>query len=90
MHPTPPTLPPRPPKRRKSLVLRFLGFAFAAGGILFLVGSALAGYMLWQISRDLPDYEKLANYEPPVMTRVHANDGSLIGECSREIGRAHV
>jgi penicillin-binding protein 1A len=84
MHPTPPTLPPPPPKRRKSLVLRFLGFAFAAGGILFLVGSALAGYMLWQISRDLPDYEKLANYEPPVMTRVHASDGSLIGECSRE------
>ncbi len=65
-------------------MLRFLGFAFAAGGILFAVGAAVAAYFLWQISRDLPDYEKLNNYEPAVMTRVHANDGSLIGEFARE------
>ncbi|WP_455474814.1 penicillin-binding protein 1A [Bartonella sp. B30(2025)] len=28
----------------------------------------------------LPDYEVLSLYEPPVMTRVHASDGSLIAE----------
>ena len=71
-------------KRRKSIVLRFLGFAFTAGAILFLVAAAVAGYFLWQISKDLPDYEGLAKYEPAVMTRVHANDGSLIGEFARE------
>ncbi|WP_164125859.1 transglycosylase domain-containing protein, partial [Stenotrophomonas maltophilia] len=26
----------------------------------------------------------LANYEPPVMTRVHASDGSLLAEYARE------
>ena len=76
--------PPATQRRRRSLILRFLGFAFTAGGILFVVGAAVAGYFLWQISRDLPDYEKLNNYEPAVMTRVHANDGSLIGEFARE------
>ncbi len=76
--------PPAKRKRRTSLTLRFLGFAFTAGGILFLVGAAVAGYFLWQISRELPDYEGLANYEPAVMTRVHAGDGSLIGEYARE------
>jgi penicillin-binding protein 1A len=76
--------PPVRKKRRTSLTLRFLGFAFTAGGILFLVGAAVAGYFLWQISKDLPDYEGLAKYEPAVMTRVHANDGSLIGEFARE------
>ncbi|WP_245296887.1 MULTISPECIES: penicillin-binding protein 1A [Rhodomicrobium] len=65
-------------------MLRLLGFAFAAGGILFIVAAAVASYFLWQISRDLPDYEGLANYQPGVMTRVHAGDGSLIGEFARE------
>ena len=40
--------------------------------------------MYWKYSQDLPDYAQLANYEPPVMTRVHAGDGSLIAEYARE------
>ena len=36
------------------------------------------------MSNELPDYEVLAKYEPPVMTRIHANDGSLIAEFARE------
>ena len=60
------------------LLVRFLGFLFAAGTILFLVGvSAVAG-LLWHYSKDLPDYTQLKNYEPPVMTRVHAADGTLL------------
>ncbi len=39
---------------------------------------------MWKVSKDLPDYEVLAKYEPPVMTRIHANDGSLIAEFARE------
>ncbi|HKJ62842.1 MAG TPA: transglycosylase domain-containing protein, partial [Hyphomicrobiales bacterium] len=79
-------MPPQQPrkKRRKSIVLRLLGFAFAAGGVLFVAAAAVAGYFLWKISSELPDYEGLANYEPAVMTRVHANNGSLIGEYARE------
>ncbi len=85
MYPNAPILPPRPQqKRRKSLLLRFFGFAFTAGVIVFLAGAAVAGYVLWQVTQELPDYDKLANYEPAVMTRVHANDGTLIGECATE------
>ncbi|MPZ56792.1 MAG: PBP1A family penicillin-binding protein [Rhizobiales bacterium] len=60
--------------------LRFLGFLFATGSVLFLVGVAGVGALLWHFSRDLPDYSQLQNYEPPVMTRVHAVDGSLLAE----------
>ncbi|MCH9808578.1 MAG: penicillin-binding protein 1A [Alphaproteobacteria bacterium] len=75
----------KPKKRRKrSLLLGFLGFGFAAAVVLFVVGSAVAGYMLMRASEDLPNYEKLAEYSPPVMTRIHANDGSLIAEYARE------
>jgi penicillin-binding protein 1A len=66
------------------LFLRFLGFLFAAGTIVFLVGVAAVAGLLWHFSKDLPDYTQLQNYEPPVMTRVHASDGSLLAEYAKE------
>jgi penicillin-binding protein 1A len=66
------------------LLLRFLGFLFAAGTILFVVGVAAAAGLLWHFSKDLPDYSQLQDYEPPVMTRVHAADGSLVAAYARE------
>ncbi|RJF76247.1 penicillin-binding protein 1A [Rhodopseudomonas palustris] len=65
-------------------LLRFFGFLFAAGTIVFLVGVAAAAGLIWHFSKDLPDYSQLQDYEPPVMTRVHASDGSLVGEYSKE------
>src|ERR1700726_1921575 len=62
------------------ILLRFLGFLFAAGTIVFIVGVAGAAGLLWHYSKDLPDYSQLQDYEPPVMTRVHAGDGSLVAE----------
>jgi penicillin-binding protein 1A len=66
------------------LMLRFLGFLFAAGTILFVVGVAGAAGLLWHFSKELPDYSQLKDYEPPVITRVHAGDGSLVAEFARE------
>src|ERR1700755_804961 len=60
------------------LLVRFFGFLFAAGTVVFLVGIAAAAGMIWHFSKDLPDYSQLQDYEPPVMTRVHAVDGSLL------------
>jgi penicillin-binding protein 1A len=83
-----PTLPPpkRPvrKKRKRSFLLSFLGYCFAAGVVFFIAASAGVGYLLYKNSKDLPDYESLAKYEPPVMTRIHAHDGSLIAEFARE------
>src|SRR5262244_3008415 len=66
------------------LLLRFLGWIFAAGTVLFLVGIAAAAGLLWHFSKDLPDYSQLQDYEPPVMTRVHAADGALVAEYAKE------
>ncbi len=65
-------------------MLRFFGFLFAVGMIVFVTAAAGAAFLLWKTSQELPDYEALANYEPPVMTRLHAHDGSLIAEYARE------
>ena len=76
--------PPEGGRRRRGFLLRFLGFAFAAGMVVFVAIAGAAGFVLWKVSKDLPDYEALAKYEPPVMTRIHANDGNLIAEFARE------
>ena len=61
-------------------LLRFLGFLFTVGTVLFLVGVAAVAGLIWHVSKDLPAYSQLQDYEPPVMTRVHASDGALVGE----------
>src|SRR5690242_21215658 len=66
------------------LFLRFFGFLFAAGTIVFVVGVTAAAGLLWHFSKDLPDYSQLQDYEPPIMTRVHAADGSLVAEYAKE------
>ncbi len=65
-------------------ILRFFGFLFSVGAIAFLIGGVGAGYFFWKFSQGLPDHAALANYEPPVTTRVHASDGSLLAEYARE------
>ena len=66
------------------LLLRFFGFLFTAGTIVFVVAIAGAAGMLWHYSQSLPDYNQLQDYEPAVMTRVHASDGALLAEYARE------
>lgn len=66
------------------MLLRFLGFLFALGTILGLVGAGIVAYVIWDASKDLPDYEVLAQYEPPVTTRIHAADGGLVAEYANQ------
>ncbi len=47
--------------------------------VFFLLFSAL-----WYFSSGLPDYKKLETYEPPVSSRVYANNGDLIAEYAIE------
>lgn len=65
-------------------VARLLGFLFATGALVFVVLACAATVTVWKFEKDLPDYTQLQNYEPPVMTRVQAGDGSLLAEYSRE------
>jgi penicillin-binding protein 1A len=66
------------------LLLRFFGFLFTFGTIIFLLGVGGAVGLYFHFSKDLPDYSQLQDYQPPVMTRVHASDGALLAEYARE------
>ena len=52
--------------------------------MLFVLAAGVFAAVVWKYEQGLPDYSQLKNYEPPVMTRVHAADGSLLAEYSRE------
>jgi penicillin-binding protein 1A len=54
------------------------------GCVLFLGVAAAAAIYLNGVAKDLPNYEVLASYEPPVATRVHAGNGALMSEYARE------
>ena len=51
---------------------------------LAVAGVAGAAVYLNSVSQSLPDYTVLKDYQPPVTTRVHAADGTLLGEYARE------
>ena len=53
-------------------------FTLVLIGALGGVGVVLYGF--YHFGRGLPDYGYLADYEPPVVTRVHAGDGRLLEE----------
>jgi penicillin-binding protein 1A len=56
-----------------SLIL-LLAMAGAGGGL----------FLFYHYGRGLPDYRQLADYQPPVTTRVHAGDGRLVAEYAVE------
>ena len=47
---------------------------------IFILGLLFVFSTLWYFSSDLPDYKILANYKPPVSSRVHSGEGQLIAE----------
>lgn len=51
---------------------------------MFLIVAAGVAWYIGDVSKDLPDYEVLNSYEPPVTTRVHAASGELMAEYARE------
>ena len=65
-------------------MIRLIGYFFGIGTALALLVAAGIGVFVGNLAKDLPDYEVLAKYEPPVTTRVHASDGALMGEFARE------
>ena len=64
--------------------MKFLGYSVLV--LLLFAGIAAGGvaYGLYHYGRGLPDYQQLADYEPPTVTRFHAGDGRLLAEYAIE------
>ena len=51
---------------------------------IFLIGIFLLFSAFWYFSAGLPDYKKLSNYEPSVLSRVYTDNGELVAEYALE------
>ncbi|MEO1986140.1 MAG: penicillin-binding protein 1A [Martelella sp.] len=65
-------------------MIKFIGYLFGIACALFLVVAVGIGIYLGNVAKDLPDYEVLAQYTPPVTTRVYAGNGELMAEYAHE------
>jgi len=65
------------PRGRLGAVRRILRWTLGAG----VLAAGLVAFVLWrEITADLPPVDQLLTYQPPVATRIFAEDGTLIGE----------
>jgi penicillin-binding protein 1A len=62
-------------------ILKILLFLVVLAGI---AAGSVAGLAVWYFGRDLPDYQALADYQPPIVSRVYAGDGRLMAEYATE------
>jgi len=65
-------------------MFRLLGWLFGFGMFMALVGVVVGAIYLANVTAQLPDYTVLKDYQPPITTRVHAADGTLLAEYARE------
>lgn len=70
--------------QRGIYMFRLLSWLFGFGVFSGLIALGGVGIYVWSLSDDLPDYRVLENYQPPVTTRVHATDGTLLAEFATE------
>src|SRR5579862_287181 len=65
-------------------MIKLVRLLFVCIVLLAVAGGVFAGVTIWYFGRDLPDYQQLAHYQPPIMTRVQAGDGRLLAEYATE------
>ena len=64
--------------------MRLLMAALSTLAVLAIVGGIGAYLLVQHYAQDLPDYKQLADYQPPVVSRIHAGDGRLLAELATE------
>ncbi|MEM6602903.1 MAG: penicillin-binding protein 1A [Pseudomonadota bacterium] len=65
-------------------MMRFFSLLFGFVTLSVLAFASFVAILYWYYSKDLPTYDQLAEYHPPVISRVYSEDGKLIGEFAKE------
>lgn len=66
------------------MFLRLIGYFFGLGALVAILVAGGIYIYVTDLAKDLPDYEVLNAYEPPVTSRIYAADGSLMAEYAKE------
>ena len=65
-------------------MVKLINFSTKIIIVVFLFIIFFSFSAIWYFSSGLPDYKKLANYNPPISSRVYSSEGKLIAEYALE------
>jgi penicillin-binding protein 1A len=65
-------------------ILSLFGAVFSWVVTALVFAGLVGGAVFWIYSRDLPDYESLANYTPKTISRIYSGEGRLMDEFATE------
>ncbi len=64
--------------------MRWLGGLLSLGLLVIAVGAVIVLLVLSHYSQNLPDYSGLKDYQPPILTRIYADDGRMMATIAAE------
>ncbi|MBV0911676.1 penicillin-binding protein 1A [Anianabacter salinae] len=65
-------------------VLSVLGALFSMATIGLVAAAITISAIFWMYGRDLPNYQQLAQYAPPTISRIYSGEGRLVDEFAKE------
>ncbi len=68
----------------KNRLFKLISWTLRIGFIMFVLGVAAGVGGYFYLARDLPPLHSLRSYRPPAITRVYADDGTLIAEFAKQ------
>lgn len=77
-------MPWKKPDRKKWGWKGWLKFGFIMGCFGALVGAMLITVVLFYFSKQVPDFRTLADYKPALVTKIYAEDGTILAEYAKE------
>lgn len=72
------------PKRFFLVAGSALSELFAVAFFCFLTAVLVVDFAVWQFDHELPDHDKLSNYEPPTISRIFSAKGTLLDEFANQ------
>ncbi|MDD3287698.1 MAG: penicillin-binding protein 1A [Alphaproteobacteria bacterium] len=64
--------------------MRWIAGLFSLGLMLLLIAVGGVATAISYYSKDLPDYSYLKDYQPPILTRIYADDGRMMATIAEE------
>lgn len=64
--------------------MRLFSALFSATFLLLILGAAGIVMVFNHYSKDLPDFSYLKDYQPPILTRIYADDGRMMATIAQE------
>ncbi len=77
-------MPWKNPYREVWVLKDWLKFGFKLGLLGFITGAMLITVVLFYFSKQVPDFRTLADYKPSLVTKIFADDGTILAEYAKE------